>query len=164
MRTLRVAVASRTDADAVAHELESQIKALRRSQAFIERRKVPGLARDLQALSGAIEGLLAEADSAAALEMMFTFIDLAPGVIERTDDSDGRIGEVFRAACESSAQIASRTSPRFPPVRAAQRAYRTYLADGYGVADNIIAAFAQATGAETRAAMRSWIEADLAQL
>jgi hypothetical protein len=164
MRTLRVAVTSGTDASRAVRELESQIKGLRRGKAFIDWQKVPNVVRDLQALSAAIAGPMAEADPPAALELMFAFIDLAPGLIERSDDSSGRIGDEFRAACEASAAIAARAAPGFPAVRGAQRAYRTYLVDGYGVAENIIAAFAKTLDTDTRAAMRSWIEADLAQL
>jgi hypothetical protein len=47
---------------------------------------------------------------------------------------------------------------------AAFRAYQTYLCDDYGVADGVIAVFVQALDAPVRAALCSWIEAELARL
>jgi hypothetical protein len=76
-------------------------------------------ARDLSALCTAIEGPLADADPAMALERMFDFIDLAPSLIERSDDSDGHIGETMRSACEAAAELAARAAPPLPPERAA---------------------------------------------
>jgi Family of unknown function (DUF6880) len=94
---------------------------------------------------------------------MFDFIDLAPALIERCDDSDGHIGDTFRAACAAAASLAARASPALAPERAAFRAYQTYLCDDYGVFDGIIAAFAKTLDAPTRAVICSWIEADLAR-
>ena len=54
--------------------------------------------------------------------------------------------------------------PGATPERAGFRAYQTYLCDGYGVSDGIIAAFAQALDAPTRTALCLWIETDLARL
>jgi len=163
-RTLRIAVASRDGADSVASEIDAEIKRLKRGTSNIDRNRMPAFTRDLSALCTAIEGPLADADPATALERMFDFIDLAPSLIERSDDSDGHIGETIRSACEATAELAARAAPALPPERAAYRAYQTYLCDEYGVADGIVRDFAQALDASARAALRSWIEAEIERL
>lgn len=160
-RTLRIAVASR---DGAAAEIAAEIKRLKRGRGHIDRNRMLAFARDLSALCTAIEGPLADADPAMALERMFDFIDLAPSLIERSDDSDGHIGETMRSACEAAAELAARAAPALPPERAAYRSYQTYLCDEYGVADGIIADFAQALDGSARAALRSWIEAEIERL
>lgn len=163
-RTLRIAVASRDGVDAAAVEIDAEIKRLKRGRGFIERDRTRAFARDLSALCTAIEGPLADADPAMALERMFGFIDLAPSLIERSEDTDGHIAETIRWACSSAAEVAARAAPALPPERAAFRAFQTYLSDEYGVADGIIADFAQALDGSARAALRSWVEAELQRL
>jgi hypothetical protein len=143
-RTLRIAVASRDGADAAAVEIDAEIKRLKRGRGFIGRDRTRAFARDLCALCTAIEGPLADADPVMALERMFDFIDLAPSLIERSEDRDGHIGETIRWACSSAAEVAARATPALPSERAAFRAFQTYLGDDYGVADRIIADFARA--------------------
>lgn len=163
-RTLRIAVASLVGADFATAEIDTELKRLKRGTSHIDRSRMPAFARDLSALRDAIEGPLADADPATALERMFDFIDLAPSLIERSDDSDGQIGETIRSACVAAAELAARAAATLPPERAAFRAYQTYLCDEYGVADGIIAEFARAVDASTRAVVRAWIEADIACL
>jgi hypothetical protein len=162
-RTLRIAVASRNSAQSATAEIDAEIKRLKRAKGNVDWKRVPAFARDLSALCTAIEGTLADADPEAALERMFDFIDLAPSLIERCDDSDGHIGDVMRSACTAAAELAARDAST-PPERAAFRAYQTYLCDEYGVTDGIIAEFAQVVGPAVRAEMRAWIEADLARV
>ena len=160
-RTLRIAVASLDGANSAALEIDAEIKRLKRGRAFIERDRTRAFARDLSALCTAIEGPFADADPVMALERIFDFIDLAPSLIERSEDRDGHIGETIRWACSSAAELAARAAPALPPERAAFRAFQTYLCDNYGVADGIIADFARALDASARAALRSWIHAEL---
>ena len=163
-RTLRIAVAARGGADSAAVAIDAEIKRLKRGTSLVNYKRMPAFARDLSALCAAIEGPPADADPEMALERMFDFIDLAPRLIERSDDSDGHIGDTIRSACEAAASLAARAAPALPPERAAFRAYQTYIGDDYGVADGIIAAFAQALDAPTRAALRSWMKAELVRL
>jgi hypothetical protein len=164
MRTLRIAVASRTGAAEAAAQIDAEIKRIKRGKASIDWQRAPAFARDLAALRNAIEGPLGDADPAMALERVFDLIDLAPSVIERSEHSDGTLGDLFRGACEIAALLATKAAPALAPERAAFRAYQTYLCDEYGVADGIVAAFARSFDDATREAMRSWIDADLARL
>jgi hypothetical protein len=130
-RTLRVAVASQAGATAAAVEIDAEIKRLKRGTSFIDRHRVPDFVRGLSALHDAITGPLADADPEMALERIFDFIDLAPTLIDRTDD-DGQIADVMRSTCIDAAELAARASSTFPSERSAFRAYQTYLCDDYG--------------------------------
>jgi hypothetical protein len=163
MRSLRVAVASRVDAAAAASEIDQQIRSVRRSTAFVDHRKLIALARELGTLRDAIAGPLADLDPAAALSRMLDFIALASSVFERSDD-DGTVGDQFQAACAAVATLIERT-PRAPAIEdLVRRGYALYLADDYGIADGLVAALAKGLDAQRRAALKSWIEADLARL
>jgi Family of unknown function (DUF6880) len=119
--------------------------------------------RSLSALRDAIAGPLTDADPEMALERFFDFIDLTAALIDHSDD-DGQIADVMRSACACAAELAARANPTFPSEQSAFRAYQTYLCDDYGVADDIVAEFAQALDAAALAALREWIEGDLTRL
>jgi hypothetical protein len=119
MRTLRIAVASRDGAAEAAAEIDAEIKRIKRGKASIDWQRAPAFARDLSTLRDAIEGPLADADPMMALERMFEFIDLAPSVIERCENSDGAIGDLFHGACNVAAQLAERSTSALAPERAA---------------------------------------------
>jgi hypothetical protein len=129
MRTLRMAVASPDGATEAAAEIDAEIKRIKHGTASIDWRRAPAFARDLSTLRDAIEGPLADADPVVALERMFDFIDLAPSVLERTENSDGAVGDLFHGACDSAALLAARATPALAPERATFRAYQTYLCD-----------------------------------
>jgi hypothetical protein len=164
MRGLRIAVASRNGAAEAAAEIDVEIKRIKRGKVSIDPQRAHDFARDLKTLREAIEGPLADADPVMALERMFDFIDLAPSVIERSENGDGVIGDLFDEACDAAAVLAAQAAPALAPERATFRAYQTYLGDEYGIADGIVAAFARILDEVSRAALRSWIEADLARL
>jgi Family of unknown function (DUF6880) len=163
-RALRIAIASRNGAASAAAEIDAEIKRLKHGRGFIDQDRVAAAARDLSRLCSAIEGPLADADPEMALERIFDVIGLAPALLDRSDDSDGHIAEAIRSACTAAAELAGRAASRFPAERSAFRAYQIYLCDQYGVADGIIADFAQALDTPARAALRSWIEAEIARL
>jgi len=163
LRRLRIAVASRVDAAAVASKIDQQIRSVRRSTAFVDHRKLMVLVRDLGTLRNAIAGPLANLDPAAALSHMLDFIALAPSVFERSDD-DGLVGDEFRTACETVATLLARIPPGPAIEDLTRRSYALYRADDYGVTDRLVTALARGLDAQRRAPLQSWIEADLARL
>jgi hypothetical protein len=51
-----------------------------------------------------------------ALERMFDFVDLAPSVIERTETSDGALGDLFRGARETATLVlVAKRAAEHPP-------------------------------------------------
>ena len=111
MRGLRIAVASRNGAAEATAEIDVEIKRIKRGKASIDWQSAHAVARDLTTLREAIEGPLADADPVMALERMFDFIDLPPTVIERSENSDGIIGDLFDGACDAAALLAAQAAP-----------------------------------------------------
>ncbi len=106
-------------------------------------------ARTLGVLVDAIAGPLADLDPVGALTRMLDFIALASSVFERSDD-DGTIGDQFQAACAAVATLIERT-PRGPAIEElVGRGCALYLADDYGVADDLIAAMAKGLDPQRR--------------
>src|SRR5215212_4254945 len=68
-----------------------------------------------------------------ALDLMWRFLDLAEPVLNRVDDSNGTVGEVFRAACNDLGAIASAAKP--DPARLAERDFAAVTHNDYGVLD-----------------------------
>ena len=99
-RGLRIAVAARDDADPAGAAIDAEIKRLKRGTSPIDYKRMPAFAGDLSALCTAMEGPLADADPVMALARMFSFIDLALALIERSDDSEGISATPSGAACE----------------------------------------------------------------
>jgi hypothetical protein len=67
---------------------------------------------------------------------MWRFMDLAEPVLNRVDDSNGSVGEVFRTACEDLATIATGAKP--DPVNLADRVLAAVQAKDYGVLDDLV--------------------------
>lgn len=87
---------------------------------------------------------MAEVDPAEALELMWQFMGLAEAVHERCDDSNGVIGNVFRAACCDLRPLASMAKP--DPVALADRVFAALNENGYGQFDDLIEALVPALG------------------
>ena len=67
--------------------------------------------RDLDLLRAMIADRVAATRADLALKLMWRFLDLAEPVINRVDDSNGSVGDVFRSACEDLGAIAVRAKP-----------------------------------------------------
>jgi hypothetical protein len=97
-RSLRLALAETDGADRLASEVEKRLRTLQRAKGSIDWDKVRPLARELDGLRETIAGPLAAADPHAAVAQMRRFLELAAGLFERSDDSSGSLGQVFRQA------------------------------------------------------------------
>lgn len=100
-------------------------------------------ADDLDAQRGAILEV-GRSDAAEALELMWQFMALARSVLDRSDDSNGRIGDVFRAACQDLGPLAEEAKPNV--IALADRVCEACLDNGYGQSDALIATLATALG------------------
>src|ERR1700710_1678769 len=68
-----------------------------------------------------------------ALDLMWRFMPLAEPVINRVDDSNGSVGDVFRSACEDLGEIATKARP--DRVGLADRVFAALSANDYGAFD-----------------------------
>ena len=97
-RSVRMELAGKDDAGALAHEIDKRLKTIRRSRGFLEWDRVKPLARELDQLRETIAGALAQMSPALAVEQMRLLLSLTEPVFERVDDSSGTVGQVFRQA------------------------------------------------------------------
>jgi hypothetical protein len=128
----------------VAADLRKRFASLRRSTSYVDWRKQKAFVKDLTGLVAMIETSVAPFDADEAFDLTWSFLQLAPAIHARTDDSNGAIGEVMGGAMG----ILERISPRLTvkPVLLAERILEAVAEAGYGEFDGIIPAMAEALG------------------
>ena len=130
----------------VAADIRKRFASLRRALSFVDWRGQKALLKDLEDPLRMIEDTVAPHDLDIAFELLWSFLQLAPSIHERTDDSNGAIGDVLHEAME----IISTVSPRISMDRVtlAGRILEAVAEAGYGEFDGIIPATADALGDE----------------
>lgn len=144
-RRLRLELAAHEAPERLAVEVKKRLVQLARARAFVDWRRIRDLAADLEAQRRTIVDRVVAVDPAEALELMWRFIDLAGSVHSRCDDSNGVLGNIFRAACRDLGPLAAAARP--DPVALADRAFTALTDNGYGQYDGLIATLAPALGA-----------------
>jgi hypothetical protein len=135
-RRLRLELAAQAGGDTIAAEIGKRLTALRSARSFVDWQKRRDFVRDLDLQRTMIADRVAATRADLALELMWRFLDLAEPVINRVDDSNGSVGDVFRLACEDLGAIAIRARP--DPVVLADRVFTALLANDYGVYDGLV--------------------------
>lgn len=130
----------------VAADLRKRFASLRRSTSFVDWRKQRALVKDLGGLLGLIETTVAPQDANEAFELLWSFLQLASSIYERTDDSNGAVGGVMSDAVELIATISPAISKDGTAL--AERILDAVADAGYGEFDGIIPATAEALGQE----------------
>ena len=130
----------------VAADLRKRFASLRRSRSYVDWRKQRALVKDLDSLLAQIETVIAPQDATEAFELLWSFLQLAPSIHERTDDSNGSVGEVFRHAVVLIGQVAPRITINQQTL--AERILDAVADAGYGEFDGIIPAMEEALGPE----------------
>jgi hypothetical protein len=110
-RRLRLELAAIAAPERLAAEVRKRLGQIERARAFVDRRSCRGVAADLETQRRTIVEQVAKIDADEALELMWRFMDLAPSVQERCDDSDGVIGGVFSLACRDLGPLAQAAKP-----------------------------------------------------
>jgi hypothetical protein len=162
-RSLRLALAETDGTGRLGAEVEKRLRTIRRSRGFIEWDKVRPLARELDGLRQTIVGPLAALDPQAAVAQMRLLFDLAKGVFERSDDSSGALGDVFREAGADLGQLWALVPGR-DPIALAGEVLALQDNDGYGVTDELLEAASPALGPEGRSELRRLLQQRLAAL
>ncbi len=145
----------------VAADLRKRFASLRRATSFVDWRKQRALVKDLEGLLGMIETTIAPQDPDEAFDLIWSFLQLAPSIHERTDDSNGAVGGVLSDAVDLIAVI----SPRISRDRSAlaERVLDAVAEAGFGEFDGIIPATAEALGQEglehLKRITQAWAEA-----
>jgi hypothetical protein len=143
-RRLRLELAAQSGGDTIAAEIGKRITALRSARSFIDWQKRRDFVKDLDLQRAMIVDRVAQSRPDLALDLMWRFMDLAEPVLNRVDDSNGSVGDVFRAACEDLGAIAVKAKP--DPVSLADRVFAAVLANDYGVFDGLVTIMLPALG------------------
>jgi hypothetical protein len=145
-RRARMEISAAQGPKDVAADIRKRFASLRRSTGFVGWSKQRMLVKDLGSLLGMIETAIAPQDADEAFDLLWSFLQLAPSIHQRTDDSNGAVGEVLRDAVDLISRLAPRISMNPPSL--AERILDAVAAAGYGEFDGIIPATAKALGQE----------------
>ena len=142
-KRLVLAVAETSGPAGVIKAVDRRLAALAGSRGYIDWEKARAYANELDGLRRVIAQTLTPLDPAAAAQRLETFLRLAPRVIERVDDSSGKVGGIFESAAADLATVWTR-APDQDPKALAEKVLSLFVSDEYGVCDDIIAAAAPA--------------------
>lgn len=155
-RRLRLELSHNLGASELAHEVRKRLAALRKSKAFVGWRKRKALIKDLDTQVAMIVDKIAPEEPSAGFDLLWQFIELAPSVYERVDDSRGDVGDVFRAAILHFEQIAPCAA--LDPEALADRVWTAISDNGYGEWDGIIPLLAPTLGTNGLAHLKDHAE------
>lgn len=141
----------------IAADLRKRFASLRRSTSYVDWRKQKAFVKDLTGLVSMVETGVAPLDADEAFDLLWSFLQLAPSIHARTDDSNGAVGDVLRSAVELLATISPRLTIK--PTLLAGRVLDAVADAGYGEFDGVIPAMAEALGAEGLAHLKQITEA-----
>lgn len=128
----------------VAADIRKRFASLRRATGFVDWRRQRALVKDLRGLLAMIDGTVAPADPKEAFDLVWAFLQLAPRVHARTDDSNGAVGDVMDEAVELISRLMPRLAP--DPEALAERILEAVIQADHGEFDGIIPATAEALG------------------
>ena len=97
-RRLRLELSHSVGATELARDVRKRLVSLRKSTSFVGWRKRKSLIKDLNTQLDMITDKIAPEEPTEAFNLLWLFIELAPSVYERVDDSRGDVGDVFRSA------------------------------------------------------------------
>jgi hypothetical protein len=143
-RRLRLELAAQIGGDSIAAEIGKRITALRKARSFVDWQKRRDFVKDLDLQRAMIVDRVAQTHADLALDLMWRLMELAEPVINRVDDSNGSVGDVFQSACEDLGAIAAKA--RLDPVGLADQVFTALSANDYGVFDGLVTAMIPALG------------------
>lgn len=156
-RRLRLELSHDLGSDELGREVRKRLVSLRRSTSFVGWRKRKALIKDLRTQVDMITGKIAPDDPTLAFDLLWQFLELAPSVYERTDDSRGDVGDVFREALQAFDEISKGAIQ--DPATLANRVWEAFCDNGYGEFDGIIGLVAPALGEPGFAHLKSLVAA-----
>lgn len=156
-RRLRLELTHAAGHDALAAEVRKRIATIRRSTSYVEWNKTRPLARDLDTQLTMIADKIAPDAPETAFDLLWQFIELAPSVYERCDDSNGTVGAVFSDAIVRFADIVPRVKPDQEALAA--RIFTAMSGNDYGEWDGLLDQIGPALTPAGIAALKSAVDA-----
>lgn len=155
-RRLRLELSHSLGASELAHAVRKRLVTLRKSTSYVGWRKRKALIKDLDTQVVMIVEKIAPEDPSSAFDLLWQFIEIAPSIYERVDDSRGDIGDVFRAAILHFEEIGPQAV--LGPEDLAVRVWTAIQDNGYGEWDGIIGFLAHTLGVEGLDHLRHRVE------
>ncbi|MFD1949767.1 DUF6880 family protein [Sphingomonas arantia] len=156
-RRLRLALADATGPGEIATQVRKRLATIARARSNLDWRQLRALIADLATQHAAITGPLATADPVAAHDLLWDFLKLADRVFERTDDSAGKLIDLFRAATADIARLAQAAD--VAPATLADRAFDALTGPNRGQYDVLVAALADPLGPDGLARLNTRVAA-----
>ena len=96
----KIALAAQDGGDTIAAEVGRRLAALRSARSFVDWQQRRDFVKGLDLQRTMIVDRVAQTRADLALDLLWRFMDLAEPVLNRVDDSNGSVGDVFRTACQ----------------------------------------------------------------
>jgi hypothetical protein len=145
-QTVRIALAASTPDGPLVKTLATEIDAVRASRHFYGYRESNVLTQELDRIRQGITEYLLPAQPRAAAELLGRLIRLDANVYERSDDSDGVIGDAIGEAVTDCGRAWAADPERDRKILAAE-VFDLFTTDEYGARRDVITAFSGALGA-----------------
>jgi hypothetical protein len=159
-RRLRMELAAEVGAGDLVLELEKHLDVISAARGKVHWRKLKALRDDLGLLRRMIAGRLAQADPAAAVQLLLRFLGLERDVLARVRDVKGEIAHVFEEALDDLAGVAAvATLTSAGPMDGIYNALENAR---LGVMGKIMRALVAALDPEAIAQLRGRIETEMA--
>jgi hypothetical protein len=156
-RRLRLELSHNLGPTELARDVRKRLVSLRKSTSFVGWRKRKSLVKDLNIQLDMITAKIAPEDPTEAFDLLWQFIELAPSIYERVDDSRGDVGDVFRNALEQFEDIGPRAV--LDPTALAVRVWDALRDNGFGEFDGLIGLLAPTLGKHGLQHLKSLAEA-----
>jgi tetratricopeptide (TPR) repeat protein len=144
-QTVRIALAASTPGGPLMKTLATEIDAVRASHHFYGYRESNVLAQEIDRIRQAITEYLLPVQPRSAAELLGRLIRLDANVYERSDDSDGVIGDAIGEAVTDCGRAWAAVLERDPKILAAE-VFDLFTTDEYGARSEVITAFSEALG------------------
>ena len=151
-QTLNFAISAEEGPAALGASLRKRLATLAKSRSMLSYDKGRELIAELDGLRTTIVKIIGPQESRLAFELLWEFIDLHPSILERVDDSSGRVGTVFRTACDDFGPLAQRAN--IEPDALAATVFEKVTNNSYGIYDGLIVSLDAALGRKGRATLR----------
>lgn len=155
-RRIRLAVANATSPQDAVAQVRQRLATIARSRSFLEREQRRAVQQELTLQLEAITGPIAQAEPAAARELLWQFLELGNNVLGRCDDSSGVLGDLFRQAMAQLGRLTEAAPP--DPATLAEMVFEALCDNGYGVFDGVSAQLKPAFGPEGLTLLKSLFE------
>jgi hypothetical protein len=145
-QTVRIALAASAPGDPLVETLAAEIDALRADRHFYGYGESNALADEIDRIRQGITRYLLPAQPRAAAELLGRLIRLDASLFERSDDSDGVIGDAIGETVADCGRAWAAIPERDPKILA-QEVFDLFTTDEYGARGRVIPAFSEALGA-----------------